>query len=181
MSIQKIAKRYAIALYENSEQAKHINDVSADLQELQEALANSVELAAFVVNPTYTSVEKETVFLDLHSKLSIGSESTLNFIKLLARKKRFENLADIISAFRALTDEKANILDAKIESAITLSGSQENSIKSYLEKKYKKTIRLTNVVNPSLGGGYTILIGDQLIDYSVSTQLNKLKTQLIVG
>jgi F-type H+-transporting ATPase subunit delta len=181
LSVQKIAKRYAFALYEVSEEATELEAVSSDLQELEDMLVNHVELASLVVNPTYTSVEKEAVFLDLHAKLAKKSETTLNFIKLLAKKKRFENLAEIIKAFRSLMDEKANILDAYVESASELSSSQDKFIQSYLEKSYKKTIRLTKVVNPSLGGGCTILVGDQLIDFSIENQLVRLKKQLIAG
>lgn len=144
-------------------------------------LASGADLNTLLLSPTYSSDEKKDVLLALHAKLKSASEITSNFIQLLAKKKRLDLLAEAVVAFNAIVDEANNILDAVVESATALSEKQEGDIRSYLENRYQKTIRLRAVVNETLGGGYTILVGDQLIDFSVQSQLNKLKKQLVAS
>ena len=59
--------------------------------------------------------------------------------------------------------------------------NQKESIKLKLEKKFNKKVVLSCIVDKTLIGGATIIIGDYVIDGSIKRSLELLKNSILVN
>jgi F-type H+-transporting ATPase subunit delta len=79
----------------------------------------------------------------------------------------------------ALYDDELGILRATAVSAVPLDANQQKALAQRLSDRMDARVILTCSVDPDLIGGLRVLIGDQVFDSSIHTQLDTLKKRLI--
>ena len=67
---------------------------------------------------------------------------------------------------------------AEVRSAVPLSADQESRLKAALANATGKQLNLKVVVDPSVLGGLVATVGDTVIDGSVRTRLDNVKSRL---
>ena len=67
------------------------------------------------------------------------------------------------------------LIQAHVVSAASLKEDQALKLKNILEKKTGNQIELTNSVDPSLIGGFTLRAGGMMMDYTVKSQLEEMR------
>ena len=106
------------------------------------------------------------------------NEQGQNLIRVMAENGRLSVLPAVVAEFSALKAELDKELEAKITSATALSEAEKAKIQKSLEARYQRTVRLTCQLDPSLMAGLVIKIGDDIIDASVRSKLNRLAEAL---
>ena len=106
------------------------------------------------------------------------NEQGQNLIRVMAENGRLSVLPAVVAEFSALTAELDKDLEAQITSATALSEAEKAKIQKSLEARYQRTVRLTCQLDPSLMAGLVIKIGDDIIDASVRSKLNRLAEAL---
>ncbi len=101
-----------------------------------------------------------------------------NLIKVMAENGRLSVLPDVLVEFTALKAELDKEVEAVITSAAALSDAEKTKIQKSLENRYQRKVRLTCQLDPSLMAGLVIKIGDDIIDASVRSKLNRLAEAL---
>ena len=101
-----------------------------------------------------------------------------NFLKILVEKGRISSLKSIELTFKELLNDKHNIIEGTVISAIALTEKQVKELEEKLSKKYNKNVTLENEVDQSILGGVLVRLGNTQIDGSVKTRLNNIKDQL---
>ena len=101
-----------------------------------------------------------------------------NFLKILVEKGRISSLKSIELTFKELLNDKHNIIEGTVISAIALTEKQVKELEEKLSKKYNKNVTLENEVDQSILGGVLVRLGNTQIDGSVKTRLNYIKDQL---
>jgi ATP synthase, F1 delta subunit len=101
-----------------------------------------------------------------------------NLIKVMAENGRLSVLPAVLEEFITLKSELDKQLDAEVCSAEPLSDADIAKLKASLEKRYGKTVNLSFKVEPSLMAGLVIKAGDEVIDASVRSKLNRLAEAL---
>ena len=101
-----------------------------------------------------------------------------NLIKVMAENGRLSVLPAVLDEFIALKSELDKQLEAEVCSAEPLSDADVAKLKASLEKRYGKTVNLSFKVEPSLMAGLVIKAGDEVIDASVRSKLNRLAEAL---
>jgi F-type H+-transporting ATPase subunit delta len=97
---------------------------------------------------------------------------------ILVRKGRERLLPDVAQAFNELYKQGRNIVVAHVASAVPLTTATRARVQSIAEKQHPgKTIELVEKVDPTLIGGVTIRIGDELYDGTVSRRLADLRRE----
>ena len=117
--------------------------------------------------------------------LPIAFELSIRFIVLMVRKNMFRHRDLIISDIQKLFDKKNGVVTARLEYAVT-EGGEEPVEKLRITEAIKKRTGAAKLVleskqNPALIGGYRVIIGDEVIDASISSQLNNMKENLQRG
>ncbi len=67
---------------------------------------------------------------------------------------------------------------AEVRTAVALSDDQQARLKAALENATGKQLNLKAVVDPSVVGGVVATVGDTVIDDSVRTRIDQLKSRL---
>ena len=83
---------------------------------------------------------------------------------------------------RELEKKTARYIEANtaiVRSAKPLDAASLEDLKTYLSKRFKREVEVTNVVDPHLVAGFVIRVGDTIIDRSVSGKLDALQEQLL--
>ena len=171
-----IARPYAEALFQISlDEGEKFND---ELNYLATVLRDK-NLNLYLSNPTVSKDKGKKFVLSFLPKNF--NQSLKNFFELLVDNSRLIFFEEILQQFHNLENERNEKLEAKVLSAFELSDNQKDSINARLEKKFNKKVVLSCIVDKTLIGGMTIIIGDYVIDGSIKRNLEVLKNSILVN
>ena len=176
--IRVIAKRYARALVELSEEKKTVDAARADLAAFVGAVETHPAVQKLFASPVFTPNDKKTVIKEIAAKLGM-QPGTQRFVEHLAETGRIRYVRDVYAAFEELLAEKQNRAVARLTTATPLNGGDLADIKKRLETVTGKQVDIKSQVEPSLIGGAKAQIGSVIFDGSVKNQLNKMRDQLV--
>jgi len=172
-----ITKRYTQALFGLSEDSKKRDVVYRDLKKVKELIGNSNDLEGFLSNPTVTTQQRKNILIQVFKNKV--DPLTFKFINFLEHKNRLNFLKDICSAFETTYLESKNILKIQITSSIKLKSIQVKEIQKQLGTRLKKDIEPQVDIDPTILGGIKIQDGDTVYDYSIHTQLQEFRRNLV--
>ena len=141
-----------------------------------ELIKNNKELDNVLKSPLVAKNEKTQLIEALFNN-KINNDLK-NFLKILVEKGRISSLKSIELTFKELLNDKHNIIEGTVISAIALTEKQVKELEEKLSKKYNKNVTLENEVDQSILGGVLVRLGNTQIDGSVKTRLNNIKDQL---
>lgn len=174
--IDVIANRYAEALFQLSEEENITKEIYNELHDVVEVIKNNKELDNVLKSPLVAKIEKTQLIEALFNN-KINNDLK-NFLKILVEKGRISSLKSIELTFKELLNDKHNIIEGTVISAIALTEKQVKELEEKLSKKYNKNVTLENEVDQSILGGVLVRLGNTQIDGSVKTRLNNIKDQL---
>lgn len=178
MSVETVARRYAVALADVVAASKDADTIQGELTAFAQIVAGSEDLSAAFSNPAIALVNKEKV-LDELLKRAKPAKTTANFLRVLLKNGRLGELIDINERFAAVLDERRGIVAAEVISARELPDAERKEFEKTLEKLTGKDMQITFVVDPEIIGGAVTRIGSNVYDGSVRTKLDNLKAELI--
>ena len=169
-----LAARYAGALYELADEAKTLDEVATDFQDLKAMFADSSDFRRLIRSPVMRRDDQERAIAALAEKA--GAQTlTSNFLRLLARNRRLFVLDEIIESFLAILAERRGEVRAKVSSAHALSDDQMSRLETSLRDVAGAKITLETSVDPSLLGGLIVQLGSRMYDSSLRTKLQRLQ------
>ena len=173
---EKVALKYAQALFEVGKDENAIELFRTWLKNLEMIFEENSELREFILTPHVPRQAKKEVFLEICTGAPVSIQ---NFLGLLVDKRR-ENLIPILSiAYQHIMDENAKAMEVAVTSAFRLGANEEQSLIARLQELTGKTVRLKTNIEPSLIGGLILQIGNRRIDGSVVGQLRSMGASLI--
>lgn len=100
------------------------------------------------------------------------------FLRVLETNGRLPLLPEIAQLFEQARAEAERVVNVKITSATELDAAAVETISNALRRRFGTDIALTRSVDPDLIGGAVIDAGDVVIDGSLRTKLERLRTAL---
>lgn len=170
----KIARVYALALYQAAEQENVVAQVSDDMLKLLEAVRAEPEIVKSLANPIWGIQDKKLALKAVADKMHLRAE-TLNCLNLIAENNRFGELALILENFKHVYYQKHDIAEVDIQSVKALSANQEKLLKTNLEKMLLQKIVVNYEIKPELLGGLVIKFNSNMIDDSLKGKLSRLE------
>jgi F-type H+-transporting ATPase subunit delta len=104
---------------------------------------------------------------------------SINFLLLIAENKRENYIPGIFRYLEDLYRREEGVKSAVLTSAQPLNESLVAQIKEILEKEFKSKVELSQKVDEKLIGGFVLRVEDKQYDASLSTQLKKIREQLL--
>ena len=101
-----------------------------------------------------------------------------NFLGVLARNGRKNELRGVIRAFRRLAAEHRGEVTADVTTARPLNDGQIAALKQQLRARAGREVTIDATVDPNILGGIVIKLGSQQIDASIRTKLNRLASAM---
>ncbi|MGI4861185.1 MAG: F0F1 ATP synthase subunit delta [Janthinobacterium lividum] len=105
-------------------------------------------------------------------------EPVRNFVRMLVENHRVSLLPQIAEQFETMKNTRAGAADATITSAFPLEGAALADLVAALEKKFGSRLQAHVVVDPSLIGGVSVAVGDEVLDTSVRARLAQMQAAL---
>lgn len=168
-----LAGRYASALFDLARDQKQIESVGDSLEALSQALLDSKDFDELVASPLVSREEAGRTFAALAPQLGLDP-ITANFLGVLARNGRKNELGSIVRAFRRLAAEHRGEATAEVMTARPLSDDQLEALRQQLRARAGRDVNIEATVDHSLLGGIIVKLGSRQIDASIRTKLNRL-------
>jgi len=109
-------------------------------------------------------------------------EVAVRFLVLMIRKNVFRHIDSVIDETRKILDKKNGIVQGSLEYAFPPAEDDVSRIEEAIRRRTGAArVDIKRQVTPELIGGYRLRLGDELIDASVRSQLQKLETSLAAG
>ena len=172
-----LAGRYANAAFELAQDQKAVDAVSTDLAELRRAVETSADLARLVRSPVFSAQDQAKALRAILEKMG-AHPLTTKFVLLLAQKRRLFILTHVITAFESLLAKSRGETEAEVTSARHLNDDEIAELKSTLKAKLGKEPRLHSRIDPTLLGGLVVKVGSRMIDSSLRTKLDGLRSAM---
>jgi F-type H+-transporting ATPase subunit delta len=171
-----VVQRYAVTLIEAAAETGSIDAVHRDVERMRDALHGSPDLVACLrnrlVEPQRHGRILESLFGERVQRL------TLNFLRLLAGRRRARLLPEILHACCELFEARAGLVSAQVRSAVALAPDQMEQLERRLCGFTGRRVRLQLEVDAGLRGGLVVQVGNTVFDGSLYTQLERLRRQL---
>lgn len=169
------ATRYAEALFDLALDGKALERVEADLKALSAAVAGSADFRVMLKSPVYEADAKARAISAIADRAGV-SELTKNFLGVVAKNRRLFALDGVIAAFMQRLAAHRGEISAEAASAASLNSDQTKRLRGEIERVVGKAVNLTVKVDPELLGGMIVKVGSTMIDSSLKTKLNRLKS-----
>ncbi|MDA8712708.1 F0F1 ATP synthase subunit delta [Alphaproteobacteria bacterium] len=177
-----LAGRYAVAMFELAQEMGEAdqNKLADDLAALKILIDATQDLQKLLKSPVINA-EEQAAALDAVLAKAGAHQLVRNFAALVVAKRRAFALADMAAQYGALVAGARNEIVARVTSARDLSAGQIDALKAELEKAAGQNVIVKNETDAALLGGMVVKLGSQMIDGSLRTKLNSLKTALNQG
>ena len=173
--ITTIARPYAEAAFSLARDQNAL-PVWSQMLKLAATVVADARIADALDNPKLDAPAKESLLLSICGD-RLNPEGR-NFVRLLVEADRIALMPAIASLFDTLKDEADGVAKATIETAFPLEGTDLADLTAALERRFKRKVEATVVVNPDLVGGARITVGDNVIDGTVQERLRAMAVQL---
>ncbi len=176
--VSGVAGRYASALYALASDERQTAEVAASLASLQTMISGSADLRRLVRSPVFSSAEQTRALNALLEKAAISGIAA-NFVRLVAAKRRLFALSDMIRDYNKLYDAARGLTRAEVTSAAPLSDAEVADLKDQLRGKAAgQDVALSVKIDPAIIGGLIVKLGSRMVDGSLRTKLNAIRTAM---
>jgi F-type H+-transporting ATPase subunit delta len=174
----RLAKVYAEALLAAAGKQGKIDETGAELASIvADVLDHAPDAESFLASPV---VGKRAKIAALTAALpGRTSELVRGLFIVLAQNNRLSLARGISQIYQQLLDERAGRVPIKVTAATELSQAQRESLEATLSRILKQHPVLEVKVDPELLGGLIVQVGDRVIDTTVRTRLQSLRTLLL--
>lgn len=174
-----LARPYAKAVYELAHARRELAHWSDFLSTLAGFVRN-VEVQAMLADPRVPARARAEAMLALCERAGQKPDTRgANFVRLLASYRRLPVLPEIAVEYAALREQAERLVEVEMCAAVPVGETEQETLRSALQKKLNHKVKLTCVTDASLIGGAVIRAGDLVIDGSVRGKLGRLATAII--
>ncbi|WP_249869323.1 F0F1 ATP synthase subunit delta [Oceanobacillus saliphilus] len=177
MREQKVAKRYADALFQLGKEKNTLDELAREFRVVREVFKNNKELSPFLAHPKVDNEKKKQFIAEVFQ----GSQSdVVNTLKLLVERHRTSAIPFIVEHFIQQVNDAKGIADATVYSVRELTVAEKQQLQTTFAKRMgKAAINLENIVDPSIIGGIKIRVGNTIYDGTVSGKLNRISRRIV--
>ena len=167
---------YARGLFEIARAEGTIDEVEDELFRFARSFEGSDALRTALTDDQIPPAKRQAIIEDLLGGKATGT--TTQLISMVVGSGRGRDLPAIIDQLVARASSSKHQEVAEVRSAVPLTADQETRLAAALVNATGKQVNLKVVVDPSVLGGLVATVGDTVIDGSVRTRIDQLKSRL---
>jgi F-type H+-transporting ATPase subunit delta len=172
--VSGLAERYAAALFELADERRILDEVAADLRQLQAMLEASGDFLRLIRSPIVSRNEQAKAIGALAERAGLSS-SVRDFLAVIAGNRRMFAIPAIIAAFLHKLATRRGEVNAQITAAQRLSEAQLAALDEQLRRSIGSRVAVDVRVDPGLIGGMIVRVGSRMVDGSVRGKLQRLQ------
>jgi len=165
---------YADALFGVARTEGSLAEVEDELFRFARTLEGNDELRTTLTDAALPVSRRQQIVEDL-----LGGRAnpiTTSLVSMVVGTGRSRDLSGIIAELVRLSAAEANKEVAEVRSAVPLTDDQKARLADALGKATGKQVEVKVVIDPTVLGGLVAQVGDTVIDGSIRTRLDQLKT-----
>ena len=167
---------YARGLFEIARAEGTIDEVEDELFRFARMYESSDELRTALSDEQIPAAKRQAIVEDLlDGKVT---STTTQLISMVVGSGRARDLPAIVDKLVARASAAKNLEVAEVRTAIPLTPDQETRLAAALANATGKQVNLKVIVDPSVLGGIVATVGDTVIDGTVRTRIEQLKSRL---
>ena len=167
---------YARALFEVARAEGTLDEVEDELFRFARSFEASDELRTTLTDEMIPAGKRQAIVEDLLG--GKATSTTTQRVSMVVGSGRGRDLPAIIEKLVARASNSKNLEVAEVRSAVALTDDQQARLKAALANATGKQVNLKVVVDPSVVGGLVATVGDTVIDGTVRTRVDQLKSRL---
>ena len=167
---------YARGLFEIARAEGTIDEVEDELFRFARSYESSDQLRNALTDEQIPASKRQAIVEDL-----LGGKvtpTTTQLISMVVGSGRARDLPAIVDKLVARASSAKNLELAEVRSAVPLTPDQETRLAAALANATGKEVNLKVVVDPTVLGGLVATVGDTVIDGTVRTRIEQLKSRL---
>jgi F-type H+-transporting ATPase subunit delta len=167
---------YARGLFEIARAEGTIDEVEDELFRFARSYESSEELRNALGDEQIPASKRQAIVEDL-----LGGKvtsTTTQLISMVVGSGRARDLPAIVDKLVDRASAAKNLALAEVRAAVALTPDQETRLAAALANATGKQVNLKVVVDPSVLGGIVATVGDTVIDGTVRTRIEQLKSRL---
>jgi F-type H+-transporting ATPase subunit delta len=167
---------YARGMFEIARAEGTLDEVEDELFRFARSLENNEQLRSTLSNELLPAASRQALVEDL-----LGTRATRTTTQLVSFIVGLGHGSELPEIIDSLIQRAAGLRDqvvAEVRTAVELTPDQETRLAAALANATGKNVSLKPIVDPSVLGGVLATVGDTVIDGSVRTRLEQLKSRL---
>lgn len=174
MSVAQI-NAYVVAMFEVASANDAISAVEDDMFRLARAIESNEQLRAALNDTSLPAERRQNIVEQL-----LGGKAhnvTVQLVSMLVGTGHISLLPQVADALVKRASNSKQLEVAEVRSAVALTDAQKARLAEVLGKAAGKPVNLKVVVDPNVIGGIVATIGDEVIDDTVRTRLDQVKSR----
>ena len=167
---------YARALFEVARAEGTLDEVEDELFRFARSYESSDALRNALTDEMVPAGKRQAIVEDLLGGKATGT--TTQLVSMVVGSGRGRDLPAIIDRLVARASSSKNLSVAEVRSAVALTDDQQDRLRAALANATGKQVNLKVIVDPSVLGGLVATVDDTVIDGSVRTRVDQLKSRL---
>jgi F-type H+-transporting ATPase subunit delta len=167
---------YARALFEIARAEGTLDEVEDELFRFARSYESSDALRTTLGDEQIPVAKRQAIVEDLLDGKS--TSTTTQLVSMVIGSGRARDLPAIVDKLVARASSAKNLEVAEVRSAVALTDDQQTRLAAALVNATGKQLNVKVVVDPSILGGLVATVGDTVIDGSVRTRIDQLKSRL---
>jgi F-type H+-transporting ATPase subunit delta len=167
---------YARGLFEVARAEGTLDEVEDELFRFARSYESSDELRTALSDDQIPPAKRQSIVEDL-----LGGKATPTTVQLISMVVGSGHGRDLPAIVDRMVQRAATAKDlevAEVRAAVALTDDQQARLKAALANATGKNVNLKVVVDPAVLGGLVATVGDTVIDGTVRTHLDQLKSRL---
>ncbi len=167
---------YARGLFEIARAEGTLDEVEDELFRFARSFESSDQLRSALSDEMIPPAKRQAIIEDLLG--SKATSTTTQLISMVVGSGRTRDLPAIVDRLVARASASKDLEVAEVRTAVALTADQQHRLAAALTNATGKQVNLKVVVDPSVLGGIVATVGDTVIDGSVRTRIDQLKSRL---
>lgn len=167
---------YARGLFEIARAEGTLDEVEDELFRFARSYESSDQLRSALSDDLIPPAKRQAIIEDLLG--SKATSTTTQLISMVVGSGRTRDLPAIVDNLVARASSAKSLEVAEVRTAVELTADQQTRLAAALTNATGKQVNLKVVVDPSVLGGVVATVGDTVIDGSVRTRIDQLKSRL---
>ena len=176
MENKQLIKKYALSLYEIGKNENILDEVQKGVEFINALYKSSSTFRYLLLTKKIAEEDKRKILLD--TLKDSCSKYVLELIFIIIDRGHIKSLSGIIDRFFIAMNSESGIISVRIITSSALDEDEIEFLIQSIESKLNKKISAKNEVDPNIIGGIKLMVGNKVVDGSISHQLKKVKYTL---
>lgn len=176
MTTSEITGASARALFDLANAVDAVDAADVALRTIVETVRGNVELRDALADPALPADKKRAIMSELFA--GAGSPEAVAVASSVVERGHAAQLGDVLAAYGKIAEAERGIVVAEVTTAVPMADDTRASMVQKLSAALGRPVSLREKVDASIIGGVRINVGGRVLDGSLSSQLDAMRSAL---